>query len=99
LIATSALYSTWWDLRLSLRILRKNPVFTLSAIGTLALAIGVACSLALVQTAASLLFGLKTYDPLTLFAAAILLAIVAAIGSFLPARRASRLDPMTTLAL
>ena len=60
-------------------------------------AIGAACSLALAQTAASLLFGLKAYDPLTFLAAALALAAVAALGSYLPARRASRLDPMTAL--
>jgi len=60
-------------------------------------AIGAVCSLALAQTAASLLFGLKTYDPLTFLAAALALAAVAGLGSYLPARRASRLDPMTAL--
>jgi len=60
-------------------------------------AIGAVCSLALAQTAASLLFGLKAYDPLTFLAAALALAAVAALGSYLPARRASRLDPMTAL--
>ena len=60
-------------------------------------AIGAVCSLALAQTAASLLYGLKAYDPLTLLAAALALAAVAGLGSYLPARRASRFDPMTAL--
>jgi predicted permease len=60
-------------------------------------AIGVPCSLALGKTTASLLFGLKPYDPLTLLAGTILLAAVAALGSYLPARRAARLDPMMAL--
>ena len=59
--------------------------------------IGAACSLALGQTAASLLFGLKPYDPLTLLGSTLLLATVTALGSYLPARRASRLDPMAAL--
>ncbi len=60
-------------------------------------AIGLACALALARTAASLLFGLSSYDALTFCGAALLLAAVAALGSYLPARRASRLDPMTAL--
>jgi len=59
--------------------------------------IGIACSLAVAPVAASLLFGISVRDPLSLGAAAIALAAAAAIGSLLPARRASRLDPMMAL--
>jgi putative ABC transport system permease protein len=58
---------------------------------------GTALSLAAGRSAGSLLFGLKPYDPLTLAAAGVLLAAVASLASFLPARRASRLDPMEAL--
>ena len=61
------------------------------------IAIGLVCALALARTAASLLFGLSSYDALTFCGAALLLAAVAALGSYLPAYRASRLDPMTAL--
>ena len=47
--------------------------------------------------AGTLLFGLKAYDPLTLGLAAALLVLVAAMTSWLPARRAARLDPMAAL--
>ncbi len=60
-------------------------------------AIGVACSLALVRTTTSLLFGLKASDPLTFFAAVLLLAAIAALASYVPARRASGLDPIHAL--
>jgi ABC-type antimicrobial peptide transport system permease subunit len=49
------------------------------------------------RTATSLLFGLKPHDPATILVAIVGLAAVAAAASFLPAYRASRLDPMTAL--
>ena len=64
---------------------------------TLGLAIGLAGSLSAGNLAASLLFGISARDPWRLAAAALALAIAAGIGSLLPARRASRLDPMAAL--
>jgi predicted permease len=58
---------------------------------------GAALSLVAGRGARSLLFGLKPYDPLTLVAAALLLALIAAAASYVPARRASKLDPMVAL--
>jgi len=58
---------------------------------------GVALSLLAGRGAGSLLFGLRPYDPLTLVTAALLLALIAAVASFLPARRASKLNPMVAL--
>ncbi|HJQ25120.1 MAG TPA: ABC transporter permease [Blastocatellia bacterium] len=60
-------------------------------------AIGLAASLALSQTASSLLFNLKPNDPLTLTLATVLLLAVAALSGYLPARRAARVDPMVAL--
>ncbi len=61
------------------------------------LVIGVFASLALTKTAASLLYELKPNDPLTIALATLLLAAVAIVAGYLPARRASRVDPMTAL--
>lgn len=58
---------------------------------------GTAISLVAARAAASLLFGLTPHDPLTLTAAAALLAVVTLVATFLPAHRASRLDPMVAL--
>jgi predicted permease len=61
------------------------------------LVIGVPCALALTKLAQSLLFGLSLLDPATFAAAGLALAGVGAFASFLPARRASKVDPMTAL--
>ena len=61
------------------------------------LVIGTALALASAQAAKSLLFGLKPRDPLTLVLAVLTLSGVAAFASFLPAYRASRLDPLKAL--
>jgi len=60
-------------------------------------AAGTGLSLLAGRAASSLLFGLKPYDPLTLGTAAALLTAIAAVASFVPARRASKLDPMVAL--
>jgi predicted permease len=59
--------------------------------------IGVMLSLAAARAANSVLFGLKPYDPLTLGMAAGLLVAIGAAASFLPARRASKVDPVVAL--
>jgi len=73
-------------------VLREAAV--LFAIGGAA---GVIGSLALTRAAGSLLFGLGPRDPVSFGAAVALLGAAAALGSYIPAWRASRLDPMTSL--
>jgi ABC-type antimicrobial peptide transport system permease subunit len=58
---------------------------------------GTALSLAAGRSANSLLFGLTPYDPLTLATAIGTLAAICGVAAFLPARRASKLDPMAAL--
>jgi predicted permease len=65
-------------------------------IGT-GVAIGLALALGAAQLFSSLLFGVRPFDLATFAGVAALLAAVAAIASYLPARRASRLDPLTAL--
>ena len=71
-----------------------GEVAILIAIGVV---IGVGLTLAGSKAASSLLFGLKARDPITLALAVIILAAIGFAASFLPARRASRLDPMDAL--
>lgn len=58
---------------------------------------GLVLSLAAAKGANSLLYGLTANDPLTLFSAAGFLAVVALAASYIPAYRASRVDPMNAL--
>jgi predicted permease len=59
--------------------------------------VGVLASLATGKLLQTLLFGVSAWDPLTLFAAAGGLTLVALVATLVPAYRASRLDPLTVL--
>ena len=59
--------------------------------------IGIALALFAARAAGTLLFGLRTYDPVTLVAAVVGLAIISIAASLIPANRAARLNPMTAL--
>jgi predicted permease len=63
----------------------------------LGVAAGMGAALATTRWVESLLFGLRPHDPLAIGLAAIVLLAVAAIAAYLPARRASRVDPMAAL--
>jgi putative ABC transport system permease protein len=58
---------------------------------------GAALSLTSNQAARTLLYGLKPFDPVTLFASVLLVAVVAIAASFIPTRRAMRVDPTVAL--
>jgi ABC-type antimicrobial peptide transport system permease subunit len=59
--------------------------------------IGLAAALGLGHLAASLLFEIKSYDPMVLASAVVLIALVAAGAGFIPAHRASQIDPIRAL--
>ena len=63
----------------------------------LGLAAGLGASLLVTKYVASFLYGVKATDARTLISAALLFAAVAAIAGYLPARRASLVDPMVAL--
>lgn len=68
--------------------------FHLAAIG---IAIGAAAALAATRALASKLYGVTAADPLTFGAIAILVSAIALVASYLPARRASTVDPTEAL--
>jgi predicted permease len=74
------------------RILLRT--FGLAALG---LALGMAASRALSNTLGSLLFGVTSGDPVTYVGVGALLIVVAAAAGYIPAWRASRIDPMVAL--
>jgi putative ABC transport system permease protein len=67
------------------------------ALVTIGAAIGVSGSLLLLRPLGALLFGVTPYDLPTYATVVALLAVVAALASYLPARRAARIEPLTAL--
>ncbi|HKB13077.1 MAG TPA: FtsX-like permease family protein, partial [Vicinamibacterales bacterium] len=78
--------------RICLMVLRRG-----AAIAAAGAAIGVGASWWLSRLVAGLLFGVSHRDPVVFVAAPIALALVALAGAWIPARRAARVDPISTL--
>jgi putative ABC transport system permease protein len=66
-------------------------------IALVGVAIGLVASTGLARLMSSLLFSVGANDPLTFSAVAFLLIVVAMLACYIPARRATRVDPMVAL--
>jgi predicted permease len=73
-------------------VLREAVILTVAGI-----AVGIPCVLATTHVIGHLVFGVGPVSPLTLLVPAALLLLVAFLASYIPARRAMSVDPMTTL--
>ncbi len=98
---TVALRTREFGLRMALgaspagiRSLMLRQVAVMTAVGG---AIGLTAAVFLGKASSSLLFKLESYDPVALATTAVVLSLVALGAGFLPAWRASRIDPMTAL--
>jgi len=92
-------------IRMALGANRADVVWTVMREALLLVAagliVGIPVALALGRLASNrisgLLFGLQPTDPITIAAATMVLALIAAGAGYMPARRASRIDPMVAL--
>jgi ABC-type antimicrobial peptide transport system permease subunit len=73
-------------------VLRQGAMLALAGI-----VVGAVAALGLTRLIAGLLYGVSATDPVSFVAVMALLTFVALLASFIPARRASRVDPMTVL--
>jgi putative ABC transport system permease protein len=67
---------------------------TVAVVGVVA---GLAGALLVTRFITSLLFGVSATDPMTFLGIAVLLCLTALLASYVPARRAARIDPMVSL--
>ena len=78
-----------WRLRL---VMAQGVRLTLTGLG-----VGLAVSLAATRVLRASLFGVTTADPLTYAAVAVLLCVMALAACYIPARRATKVQPLTAL--
>jgi putative ABC transport system permease protein len=76
---------------------RKMVVIQGMRLAGIGVVIGVCAALALTRFMSSLIYGVKTWDPVVFVSIAVLLSAVSWLATYIPARRASRVDPMVSL--
>ena len=73
---------------------RTLGAFNVTLIG---IGVGLAGALALSRVMSGLLYGVGTNDPMTFAAIVVVLAVVSLVACYIPARRATRVDPLIAL--
>ena len=79
------------------RQVRRMVMRQVGVMMAVGLGIGLAAALGLGRAASSLLYGLQGHDPIVFLLGAMLLGLVGFAAGYLPARRASQVDPMQAL--
>jgi predicted permease len=79
--------------------LERSILFKTLGLAGIGMVVGVVASWVLARTLSGLLFGVTSSDPVTFVGMLVILTAVAAIAGYLPARRASRIDPMSALRM
>ena len=83
----------------SAKRLARNILFETLGLAGIGVVVGAVASWVLARTLNGLLFGVTSSDPLTFVGMLVILTAVAAMAGYLPARRASRIDPMSALRM
>jgi predicted permease len=83
----------------SAETLERSILLKTLGLAGIGMVVGVAASWALARTLSGLLFGVTSSDPVTFAGMLVILTGVAALAGYLPARRASRIDPMSALRM
>jgi predicted permease len=81
----------------SARQLQTRIIFQTLCVAGLGMLLGLGASWILTRVLGGLLFGVAPTDPATFIGTVVILLMVAAVAGYFPARRASRIDPMTAL--
>ncbi len=90
-------------IRMALGSSIRQAMIDVGSAGVLAAAVGMVSGLALsfivLRVLRSELYGVRAYDPLTLMVISVFIAVIAAVASFLPTLRITRIDPAVTLRM
>jgi predicted permease len=83
----------------SAETLQRSILLQTLGLAAIGIFVGTIASWALARTLSGLLFGITSSDPMTFAGMLVILTAVAALAGYLPARRASRIDPMSALRM
>lgn len=83
----------------SAETLQRSILLQTLGLAGIGMIVGVVASWILARSLSGLLFGVTSSDPVTFAGTLVILTCVAALAGYLPARRASRIDPMAALRM